>query len=337
MTFFLHNRRYVGNKHKISDWIREKILAHTKGESFCDIFAGTGSMAFKMFEDYNQIILNDILFSNEVIYKAFFLNQPFDVKKLQALSSEINQKTHCPENYFSRNFSGKYFGEIDSKKIGYIRELIDILHTNQKINDKEFFILLASLIFSSDKIANTVGHYDAYIKKSVKDNLFVFSLISPNTQVKQIQIYREDANSLAKKIKADVVFLDPPYNSRQYSRFYHVLENLTTWKKPQLHGVALKPKAENMSGYCNAIAPKLFSDLVENLKTKYICTTYNNTFNPKSSSSKNKISYEQILDSLQKVGDTKIFATEHKFFNAGKTSFANHQEFLFITKVDSGK
>lgn len=335
MSFFLYNRRYVGSKYKISDWLREKILTNTDGKSFFDVFAGTGSMAFKMLGDFERIVLNDFLYSNEVIYKAFFLQQDFDLDKLKKIADEINSKKKCGKNYFSNNFADKYFGNNDSRKIGYTRELIKNLHKNNQINNKEFVILLASLIFSSDRIANTVGHYDAYIKKEIKDGLFAFSLISPIAHNTQIEIYREDANTLAKKIEADIAFVDPPYNSRQYSRFYHVLENLTQWKKPQLYGTALKPMPENMSGYCNAIAPKLFSDLVKTLHSKYICVTYNNTYNPKSSSSKNKISYEQILSSLEEVGETKIFSIGHKFFNAGKTSFKDHQEFLFITRVFS--
>lgn len=203
---------------------------------------------------------------------------------------------------------------------------------------KEYNILLASLIYSTDKIANTVGHYDAYIKKSITDNKFIYGMINPLIlKNKNIQIYREDSNQLAQKITADIAFIDPPYNSRQYSRFYHILENLTKWEKPELFGVALKPKEENMSGYCRIEAPKLFKDLVSNLKVKYICVTYNNTYNSKSSSSKNKISFEEIKEILAEVGETKILETNYKFFNSGKTNFDNHKEFLFITEVKSAK
>ena len=65
-----------------------------------------------------------------------------------------------------------------------------------------------------------------------------------------------DANQLVRKVKADIAFIDPPYNSRQYSRFYHILENIVQWKKPKLEGTALKPQAENMSEYCRSDAPR---------------------------------------------------------------------------------
>ena len=150
----------------------------------------------------------------------------------------------------------------------------------------------------------------------------------------EIEIYREDSNSLAKKIKADIAFIDPPYNSRQYSRFYHVLENITKWEKTELYGIALKPKEENMSEYCKTSAPKAFKDLIDSLNVKYAVVTYNNTYNSKSSSSKNKITLEEIKSILDEKGETKVFDKPYKFFNAGKTELKNHKEYLFITKVE---
>ena len=102
-----------------------------------------------------------------------------------------------------------------------------------------FNILLASLLYSSDRCAITVGHYDAYIKKNPQSN-FVFELIEPLNSSVDVMIYREDANKLARRVRADVAFVDPPYNSCQYSRFYHVMETITKWDKPILNGVAMK-------------------------------------------------------------------------------------------------
>ena len=147
----------------------------------------------------------------------------------------------------------------------------------------------------------------------------------------KIQIYWQ------KKIKADIAFIDPPYNSRQYSRFYHVLENITKWEKPKLYGTALKPKEENMSEYCKTSAPKAFKDLIDKLNVKYIVVTYNNTYNSKSSSSKNKITLEEIKSMLDKKGETKVFDKPYKFFNAGKTELKNHKEYVFITKVKNNE
>ena len=96
----------------------------------------------------------------------------------------------------------------------------------------------------------------------------------------------------------------------------------------------MKPKEENMSEYCRISAPKAFKNLIDSLKVKYVVVTYNNTYNSKSSSSKNKITLEEIKSILDKKGETKIFDKPYKFFNAGKTELKNHKEYVFITKVE---
>ena len=95
----------------------------------------------------------------------------------------------------------------------------------------------------------------------------------------------------------------------------------------------MKPPAENMSKYCTSQAPKAFSDLIENLDAKYLAVSYNNTYNSKSGSSKNKIELEEIEETLNAKGETKKFTKDYRFFNAGKTDLENHQELLYITKV----
>lgn len=335
----LTNRRYIGSKTKLLDWIFSEIKNNTQGKSFFDIFSGTGSIAERALSLYNKVIVNDILSSNKIIYEAFWGKEKINFCLINEYKNLFIALTNIEkENYFSENYGGKYFGLNDAKKIGYIREIIEENYKSKVLNKREFSILLASLIYSMDRIANTVGHYEAYRKITIKDDRFRFELIDLNDyQNKEIEIFQEDANSLAPKIYADIIFLDPPYNSRQYSRFYHVLENLVDWDKPELYGVALKPKPKNMSEYCRNGAAKVFDDLISNLKCKYIVVTYNNTYNSKSSSSQNKIKLEEIKKSLNKRGVTKIFESDYKFFNAGKTDLPNHKEYLFITEVKNEK
>lgn len=327
------NRRYTGSKFKLADWIANLIDENCKGVSFCDIFAGTGIISYKMLGKFKEIIINDFLFSNEIIYRAFFENKTFDIKKLTEISKKYCQlnASDLPDNYLSINFGNKFFSYSDAKKIGHIRENIE---HSQNINRKEYNILIASLLYSADKVANTVGHYDAYIKgKEIKDS-FEFELINPYINLDtNIKIYREDANDLAKKINSDIVYIDPPYNSRQYSRFYHVLENIAKWDKPKLYGEALKPEPENMSEYCRSNATNVFRKLVEDLHCKYIVVSYNNTYKSKSSSSRNKIEFNDLVDILSQKGELQIFDKEHQYFNAGKTEFTNHKEYIFIVKV----
>ncbi|MCY7201841.1 DNA adenine methylase [Streptococcus gallolyticus subsp. gallolyticus] len=327
----IENRRYIGNKNKLIQWITNLMDEFVEGKVFFDVFSGTGVVSKNMLEKYDQLIINDFLFSNEVIYHAFFGSDKVRTEVLKLKESEYQNIDKPEENYFSMNYGDKFFSRNDAKVIGAIRDDID---KDENLRQRERYILLASLIYSSDKVSNTVGHYDAYRKKVKIEDKFKFELIRPlDTSGKKISIFREDANELVKKVSADVAFIDPPYNSRQYSRFYHVLENLTKWDKPKLEGVAMKPPAENMSEYSKSKAPEVFDNLIKNINAKYIVVTYNNTYNSKSSSSRNKITHEEIITSLSEVGKTRQFEKPYKFFNTGKTELKEHKEFVFITEV----
>lgn len=331
--FDLESRRYIGNKAKLTRWIMNIINEHTGGfSSFFDVFAGTASVSKAAIPYTDKIIMNDFLSSNNIIYQAFFAEGIYDMSKLYSIIEYYNSinPDSVEDNYFSDNFGGKFFDYRNSKLIGYIRE--DIEKKRFSLTTKEYAILLASLIYSIDKIANTVGHFDAYIKKEIAYHPLFIQLIKP-LEPKEVEIYKEDSNMLARRITADVAYIDPPYNSRQYSRFYHIYENLVEWKKPELFGVAMKPKAQNMSAYCTSSAPAAFRDLIQSLNVRYIAVSYNNTYDSKSGSSKNKITLEQIKYILEERGDTVVYDCAHRCFNTGKTEFADHKELLFITEV----
>jgi adenine-specific DNA-methyltransferase len=181
-----------------------------------------------------------------------------------------------------------------------------------------------------------MGHFDAYYRKAPVAHQFQMRMIDAESY-KGVEIHQEDANQLSSHINVDLTYLDPPYNSRQYSRFYHVYENLVQWRKPQLYGTALKPKEENMSDYCRNAAFTAFTDLVSHINSRYLVVSYNNTYHSKSSSSENKIKLEQLEEVLNKCGRTQVFNHEFKAFNSGKTEFDDHREYLFITEVDNEK
>lgn len=341
MSFNIQNRRYTGSKQKLTAWIRESILetTHNKCSSFCDLFAGTGVVTNALISDFKTFYINDFLFSNECIYKAFFSKEDYREDIIIKFKREFKgiDPNSCKENYFSNHFGNKFFSYNDSLLIGEIRERIEKVYKSNEINNREYNILLTSLIYSFDRCSNTVGHYEAYIQnKRIKDG-FVFELINPvilgSNDQRTIIITREDSNELVKSIKCDVVYIDPPYSSRQYSRFYHLIETVVKWDKPELFGTALKPKPENMSDYCSSKAIDAFRELISDLDCKYIFVSYNNTYNSKSSSSKNKMELEDMIKVLSKKGKTTILETKHSAFNAGKTDLHDHKEYLFVTEV----
>ncbi len=333
-TLSIENRRYIGSKAKLLDWIFNIIGQECTGTSFADIFAGTGVVAGRAAKTFPNLIVNDLLYSNFLSHHAFFSKDEYDWNKIESIRDEYNSVDAevLTSTHFSENFGGKYFDSISAKRIGYIRSnLFNRFVNTHELSNKEHSILLTSLLYSADRIANTVGHYEAFFKKEGRRG-FEFKLIKP-IYAESVDIYREDANKLVSKIQSDIVYIDPPYNSRQYSRFYHVLETLVQWDEPMLAGVALKRPEENMSEYCRNKASDAFADLISKINAKYIVVSYNNTYNSKSSSSRNKIELDEIKRILESKGRTTTHQKDHKFFNAGNTDFNNHQEWLFVTEV----
>ena len=99
LYFKINNRRYTGSKFKLLDWIKNTIEDETqKNDTFCDLFAGTGCVAEK-FKNNKSLIINDFLFSNNIIYKAFFDSKNFNKKKIIEISTkylEIKLKAKFP-------------------------------------------------------------------------------------------------------------------------------------------------------------------------------------------------------------------------------------------------
>ena len=332
--FELHNRRYLGNKYKLIPFIKEVIKNNCKNvNTFFDVFSGTGVVA-KAFSNYN-LITNDLLYSNYVSHYAFFSSERFNKGKLVNIIKKWNSITSLKEeNYMSVNFGQKYFSNEVARKIGYIREQIDRLAKENKINQREEYILITSLIYAADKIANTCGHYDAYRKNGKYNNILFMKF--PNIKVNKgyNRIYNTDSNNLVKSVKADIAYVDPPYNSRQYSDTYHLLENIARWEKPEVFGITAKMDRSSIkSDYCTKKAPDVFKDLMNNLDAKYILFSYNNMSNKGSNCSNAKIKDDEILAVLKEKGKVKIFEKEYKAFTTGKSKIKNHKERLFLCET----
>lgn len=332
--FFIHNRRYLGSKYKLCpfiNWVYENKCYDI--DSVADIFAGTGVVA-QMFNSFGkQVIVNDILHSNFLIYQTFFSDNKINYSKLEDIIFDFNSFNITEDNYFSENFGNSFFTMENARKIGYIREEIDHL---KNINPREKAILITSLIYATDRVANTCGHYDAYRRKldtTQELNLLMPCLEDKNN--KNNKIFKEDANQLVKKIKPDLVYIDTPYNSRQYGDAYHLLENLAEWKKPEVFGVAkkMKDRKKTKSKYCTVKAAETFDELINNINSKFILVSYNNMAEKGSGRSNAKISQEEIVEILSNKGDVEIFSSDYKAFTTGKSNINNLKELLYFCEV----
>ena len=101
-------------------------------------------------------------------------------------------------------------------------------------------MLLASLINSMDRVANTAGTYYAFLKKwhrkALKD--FRFELILPVASKGQGYCFRKSADTLVKGRHFDILYLDPPYNQRSYAHYYHLPETIALEKTPRVYGMS---------------------------------------------------------------------------------------------------
>ena len=330
-TSLINNRRYLGNKYKLLPFIK-RVVQEQKLEfsSFADIFAGTGAVS-SAFTD-KQIITNDLMYSNYICNFAWFGAEKYNAEKIIEYVIRYNAESQFTENYMTENFADTYFSAEDCARIGFIREDIETSFNNGSLNNRERAILITSLLYAMDKIAKTCGHYDAYRKGAEFDSsleLYV-PLAEQNNNVNN-QCYNLDANELVKSLYADLVYIDPPYNSRQYCDAYHLLENVARWQKPEVHGVARKmDRSELKSRYCTQSATEAFEQLIANIKAKYILLSYNNMAEKGNNRSNAKISDDDIMRILKSKGAVSVFSEGYKAFTTGKSDIADNAERLFL-------
>ena len=267
-------------------------------------------------------------------------NVSFD--HIKQLLTELNALAP-QEGYVYKNYGGRYFTYENAAKIDSIREKIEQFHLAKQCTNQEKFVLLTSLIFAIDKAANTVGQYDAYLKHLGKDsydesgkhlidsNVYKpIKLLLPRLEYGGVhEVYCENVNRLVQRIDADVLYVDPPYNTRQYIDNYHVLENIMRWDKPVLYGKTRKFERHGLKSDFSRKTKALpaLQDLVLKTHTSHIFLSYNN---------EGVISQDQIIRILRERGQVKIFEKQYSIFGngAGRSKKRPIVEKLYYCRVD---
>ena len=343
--FDINNRKYLGSKNRLLDFLEKVIVQNTSKKIgvFVDIFSGTGVVANRFRKFSKKIIANDILFSNFVINKVFLNSTKNNVKlcRVEKIIKQLNG-LKFKKGYCYKNFGDTYFTKENAGLIDAIRERIEILKNNKTITNQEYYVLLTSLLFAVDKIANTVGQYDAYLKHIGKTSYDKNGRhLSDSNIYKKIElkipiiifdgnnkVFNTDANKLIKEIKCDVLYLDPPYNHRQYVDSYHLLENIIRWEKPVVFGKTKKFQRDNLKSKYSKKGHAIyaFEDLINNAKCKHIFLSYNN---------EGIIPDEEIIRILKNKGELKIYKMQYKIFGngAGQSKKRPITERVFYCKV----
>lgn len=330
-TIRINNRRYLGNKYKLLSFITRVAEQECRNvHTVADIFAGTGAVA-SAFTD-KKLITNDIMYSNYICHLAWFSTESYSEQKIVDLIADYNAVYVTQDNYMSGNFADTYFSAEDCRKIGYIRQDIEDRFRDGRVNDRERALVITSLLYAMDKIANTCGHYDAYRRGVAFERHLELAVPQPQSELNENNLcYNTDTNKLVRKIEADLVYIDPPYNSRQYCDAYHLLENVARWEQPEVFGVARKmDRTALKSDYCTTKAAAAFEELIDAIHAKYILLSYNNMAEKGVDRSNARISDDDIMRILQKKGDVKVFSEDYKAFSTGKSDIKENQERLFL-------
>ncbi|MCK4975191.1 MAG: DNA adenine methylase, partial [Sulfurimonas sp.] len=231
---------YIGSKLRLSSWIKDEVIKVVGNDLsqkvFCDMFAGTGIVGRTFKKDVKQVISNDLEHYSYVLNKNYIQNHK-NIKKKAKYIKKLNNLPLIEDGFIYQNYcfgsdSGRqYFSDENGKRIDTIRTKIKKWKKNKKINNKLYYFLLASLLESADKVANTASVYSAFlkhIKKSASKKL----VLQPAEFIKNDnihQVFNKDSNELIKEISGDILYLDPPYNQRQYSANYHILNTITRY------------------------------------------------------------------------------------------------------------
>lgn len=281
--------RYIGAKTKLLESIDERIkknIGNIEGKTFCDIFAGTGSVG-DYFQDKCQIIANDNLYFSYLINRAKLLKSKCSFKKLGFDPFDFFNNSNTDDytsgfcyNNFAPSVSGRqYFSDENAKLIDFIRNKIDEWYSNSLINEYERDYLLGCLIESLSKVSNVAGVYAAFLhiwdSRAVKRMQFI-DVESINQSKYENVVYNADVQDLIKQISGDVLYLDPPYTPTQYISQYHVLETIAKNDNPITHGVgAHRDNGAQISNWCkrHLVAYEL-EQLIANANFEYIVMSY---------------------------------------------------------------
>ena len=281
--------RYIGAKKLLLSEIESLLNKYLNGDeqTFLDLFAGTNVVGAYFKKDFT-VYSNDLLYFSYVNAKAVIEgNKIPDFKGLKFLgvdnAIDFLNRLQPKKGYFTASYSpdgnAMYFTSENAQRVDAIREQIELWHDHKHINDGEYYYLLSALIEAVPFVSNITGTYGAFLKhwdKRVLNPLLLEHLTLTNNGRKN-KSYNRDANELVKEITADIVYIDTPYNNRQYASNYHVLENIARFDKPDLKGVSkIFDWSDLKSDYATkGKALDAMDDLISNVTAHHLVLSYN--------------------------------------------------------------
>jgi adenine-specific DNA-methyltransferase len=313
---------YIGSKQTLCPTLINIIkteITDLKSMSFLDMFAGTGSVGFRFQDLTNNCSANDLEYYSFIINNAL-LKCSYS-SKLQEIINYCNTLDGIDGLIFTNyskndNCERMFFTVENARKCDAIRTYIETLKTDNTVQQNEYYFLLASLIVSMDKVANTSCVYGAYLKEYKKSSLkeMIVSPIHTKTNINSYEnnVFNMTAEELSKSdIYTDIVYMDPPYNQRQYSANYCPLNYIAYYDNTiVLNGKTGTIDGYNKSNFCSKVRVfEAFKTILNNVKCKYIFISYNN---------EGLLHYDELIELFGSYGELKLYKIPYKKFKAQK-------------------
>jgi len=289
--------RFIGCKTLLLENIKDVIDKHAPNSvSFCDIFSGTATVA-RFFKQWYEVYSNDLLYFSYCLQKAtiecpslpsfnnlktaFGIDNP--IKYFNQMHTDKMEELPDSRRFFQNNYSPKggrmYLTDSNALRIDYARNKINEWYAEGLLNEIEYFYLVAAVVEGIPFVSNIAGTYGAFNKNwDIRSNK-VFELIElPVIQNgKDNKSFNENGVELLKSLRGDILYIDPPYNERQYLPNYHVLETAAKYDFPDLRGVTGQRAYEmQKSDFCSKkTVVDAFDSLIKNAQFKHIILSYN--------------------------------------------------------------
>lgn len=314
---------YIGSKFKLLDWITETIQTCTGWTSFSDkrigdIFAGTGIVSYHFRSLGATLLSNDSELYSSIIVRA--MNSSVYTDRCVHILEELNRRPPTV-GYVTRHYSPyegneRMFFTIDNAmRIDAIRQEIERIRS--EITDDEYTFLLASLLVSADNVSNVPAVYGCYLKqfkaKALKQ-IVLYPIHTLQTAPKQGS-YTSNRDVLGiTDLRADVVYLDPPYNERQYSKNYFPLNIIAKTPseletEPLLKGKTGIPTDCFVSPFCKkgATVETAFDTLFRQIDAPWIILSY---------SSDGIVAKDRIVELMSQYGIVTVYERDYKRFKS---------------------
>lgn len=347
--------RFIGNKTNLTDQLHEAIdsAGAISGERFFDFFAGTGSVGKFFREKGFHVESADVLYFSYVLQQAYIATDESKVKFkglnsvadgyekiVQYLNDLPGLKGFIYSNFteegtgeFGSKYTRKYFTGENGKRIDAIRSKIEEWHNAGLITDTEFFWLVATVIESVPFYANVSGVYAAFLKWYDPRSLKRLELrpIERTSGPAGLAIHANSMDLLG-QLETDILYLDPPYNARQYAPNYHLLETIALYDRPELRGVTgMRPYGHQKSEFCNPTTGlKALAEIASRAKYSTLALSYN---------SEGIMPSERILEVLGKHGHVQLAEFNYRRFRSNSNG-SNHKvvrEQLYILQKSKKK